>query len=404
MPDLVDFTPPQQGMTPSSPFPGFLDTRCRAGLAALSAVAEWHALLIAERRSTGATDIRPIFGYWVVNVAAVVHFGQSGLLSQALGVYDNVLHVGSQVLSLPDPLHHDAAWTGNAASRQCRIWTNLFRSSHWAAYCRMRRQGTLPTAQELTQEHMPGYSTVLINEITPRSSVGQVNHADIETGVTRVHQFPPFAINPNTAHQQLRSWQLSTGEFSSRAGAGMIQHLATGLYYVCPQLIRELANDIPAGFFTLDAMEEADPRVPDNMQSRLLGAHTTPSTVWCIMLACRNRSLLEANTDLPPLEPPVLSTMDGNLNPVSITTVLPSTGAPVLLAPLTPALPLPLTTPTSSLSRSQRFSTAWGRPLQQYLRGELQHFIDQGISYPAPLPTVDTGNTSCGVPLALGPQ
>ena len=57
---------------------------------------------------------------------------------------------------------------------------------------------------------MPGYSTVLINEITPRSSVGQVNHADIETGVTRVQQFPPFAINPNTAHQQLRSWPTDT--------------------------------------------------------------------------------------------------------------------------------------------------------------------------------------------------
>ena len=81
VPDLVDFTPPQQGMTPRSPFPGFLDRRCRAGLAALSAVAEWHALLLAERRSTGAADIRPIFGYWAVNVATVVHFGKRRILS-----------------------------------------------------------------------------------------------------------------------------------------------------------------------------------------------------------------------------------------------------------------------------------------------------------------------------------
>ena len=164
-PGLVDCTAPCQGMSDRGMKLGLQDARCRAGVAVMREICVWHAMLLAERKlQPGQHDNNtPVFGYWMENVPAFIARTQQTEVNRVLQLFDRLFHLGPT----DELLFHDASWTGDAAVRVCRLWTNLLLPELWELCKGEQRANDVRTAQAWVEFYSPALSTVTIG---PRST------------------------------------------------------------------------------------------------------------------------------------------------------------------------------------------------------------------------------------------
>ena len=109
-------------------------------------------------------------------------------------------------------------------------------------------------------------------------------------GVTRIQLFPCFSADLHDVHQQGHSFRRSGGGLMNLLGAGMLQKLGTTHFRSCPAALRETVHDMP-GCVSVMSVSEQHELLEEDMQLRLLGNATAPSTVWALTSAFRAQLL-----------------------------------------------------------------------------------------------------------------
>ena len=133
------------------------------------------------------------------NVPAFIARTQQTEVNRVLHLFDRLFHLGPSA----ELLFHDASWTGDAAVRVCRLWTNLFLPELWELYKSEQWANDVRTAQAWVESYSPALSTVPIGPRTTSSRAGEVNHLRPELGITRVQLLPKLMADPNTYSQQI---------------------------------------------------------------------------------------------------------------------------------------------------------------------------------------------------------
>ena len=115
---------------------------------------EWHRLLVDDRMTEQPSATGAVFAYWVTHA-----FSRGELNADIQQVYrflNDVFYGGMSSTAGWHMMMHEASWSGDAAYRPVRIWSNLVDFSYWRSVQQMWRSSDTYTAQHWVESLAAG--------------------------------------------------------------------------------------------------------------------------------------------------------------------------------------------------------------------------------------------------------